>query len=80
MKAARARHKTQRSTASASPTHAPTADETNDDDLVARLKRGDQEAFRQAIVRFSPRMLATARAIVGRRERQADGGDEGRQE
>jgi len=65
MKAARARHKTQRSTASASPTHALTADEANDDDLVARLKRGDQDAFRQAIVRFSPRMLATARAIVG---------------
>jgi RNA polymerase sigma-70 factor (ECF subfamily) len=33
--------------------------------LVARLKTGDQEAFREAILRFSPQMLAIARSIAG---------------
>lgn len=45
-------------------TPATTAD--NDDRaLVDALQRGDRQAFRTAVMRFSPRMLATARAIVG---------------
>lgn len=33
--------------------------------LVAALKRGDRVAFREAVVRFSPQMLAVATRIVG---------------
>lgn len=33
--------------------------------LIAGLQAGDQEAYRVAVAKFSPRMLATARAIVG---------------
>ncbi len=33
--------------------------------LVARLRAGDTQAFRQAVTTYSPRMLATARRIVG---------------
>ncbi|MGD8832746.1 MAG: sigma-70 family RNA polymerase sigma factor [Pseudomonadales bacterium] len=34
-------------------------------DLVAALQQGDRQAFREAVVRFSPQMLAVARRIVG---------------
>lgn len=34
-------------------------------ELVQRLKRGDREAYREAVERYSPRMLGTARRIVG---------------
>ncbi|MEQ8857384.1 MAG: RNA polymerase sigma factor [Pseudomonadales bacterium] len=33
--------------------------------LVARIRAGDEQAFRDAVVRYSPGMIATARAIVG---------------
>lgn len=33
--------------------------------LIAGLQAGDQEAYRVAVAKYSPRMLATARAIVG---------------
>lgn len=36
-----------------------------DETLVVRLKAGDAQAFRQAVVTYSPRMLATARRIAG---------------
>lgn len=51
----------------ASSSRHSTADGTGTDEhaLLARLKIGDQEAFREAIVRFSPQMLGTARSIVG---------------
>ncbi|MEJ2239400.1 MAG: sigma-70 family RNA polymerase sigma factor [Gemmatimonadales bacterium] len=34
-------------------------------DLVAALQQGDRQAFREAVVRFSPQMRAVARRIVG---------------
>jgi len=34
--------------------------------LIAGLQAGDQDAYRVAVAKFSPRMLATARAIVGK--------------
>lgn len=39
--------------------------EAGDDDLVARLRAGSREAYREAILRYGPRMLARARTIVG---------------
>lgn len=39
--------------------------EHNEEVLVTLLKAGDAQAFRQAVVTYSPRMLATARRIVG---------------
>lgn len=36
-----------------------------DDDLVRRLKAGDRNAYREAVTRYSPRMLGAARSIVG---------------
>ncbi|MDZ7670930.1 MAG: RNA polymerase sigma factor [Gammaproteobacteria bacterium] len=38
---------------------------TDEAALVAQLQAGDQEAYRTAVAKYSPRMLATARAIVG---------------
>lgn len=35
------------------------------EELVARLRAGSADAYREAVVRYSPRMLARARAIVG---------------
>jgi RNA polymerase sigma-70 factor, ECF subfamily len=50
---------------SGSGEHAATPADSNDRALVDALQRGDRQAFRAAVIRFSPRMLATARAIVG---------------
>lgn len=43
------------------------SDNTRDSerDLVSRLKAGDSAAYREAIQQYSPRMLGTARRIVG---------------
>lgn len=35
-------------------------------ELISRLRAGDQDAYRHAVAHYSPRMLATARSIVGR--------------
>jgi RNA polymerase sigma-70 factor, ECF subfamily len=40
-------------------------DYSDEAELVSRLRAGNQDAYRQAVARYSPRMLATARAIVG---------------
>lgn len=37
----------------------------HDVQLVSALQAGDRAAFEQAVIRYSPTMLATARAIVG---------------
>lgn len=34
-------------------------------ELVSRLRASDQDAYREAVTQYSPRMLATARSIVG---------------
>jgi len=44
------------------PGNDPPADEGA---LIDRLQAGDPDAFRDAIARYSPQMLATARAIAG---------------
>lgn len=47
---------------STAPESAANVDEA---ELVRRLKAGDVQAFRHAVTRYSPRMLATARRIAG---------------
>jgi RNA polymerase sigma-70 factor (ECF subfamily) len=65
MRSARARHGEKNADAAAvASTYAATVAD-REHVLVARLKTGDQEAFREAVVRFSPQMLAIARSIVG---------------
>jgi RNA polymerase sigma-70 factor, ECF subfamily len=39
--------------------------QTSEQTLVAAMKAGDRGAFRDAVIRYSPRMLARARYIVG---------------
>jgi len=36
-----------------------------DRDLIQRMRNGDRDAYREAVARYSPRMLGTARRIVG---------------
>lgn len=46
-------------------THRPSAAASDESALVERLKYGGRDAYREAILRYSPKMLAAARAIVG---------------
>lgn len=47
------------------PAANPSDGPPDDAALVARLKLGDRDAFRHAVMLYSPQMLATARSIVG---------------
>lgn len=42
-----------------------TSSATTEEDLVHRLRCGDRDAYREAVELYSPRMLGTARRIVG---------------
>lgn len=41
------------------------SDAAPENDLVAGLRAGDINSFRQAVIQFSPMMLATARRLIG---------------
>lgn len=44
---------------------ATTAPEAAEEDLLHRLRQGNREAYREAVERYSPKMLGAARRIVG---------------